>query len=74
MNIEHNIQIAASLTVSQAAQVKNPAAVALGRLGGLVGGRAKTKAKITAAKSNGRKGGRPKGSKSHKPASYQTAV
>jgi hypothetical protein len=39
---------------------KNPAAVALGRLGGLKGGRATTKAKASAARANGLKGGRPK--------------
>lgn len=38
---------------------KNPHAVALGRLGG----RAKSKEKILAAKKNGKKGGRPLGSK-----------
>lgn len=37
--------------------MKNPAAVALGRLGGQV----KSKAKADAAKRNGRKGGWPKG-------------
>jgi hypothetical protein len=35
---------------------KNPAAVSLGRLGGS----AKTQAKIAAARSNGKKGGRPR--------------
>jgi hypothetical protein len=40
--------------------VKNPAAVSLGRLGGLVGGKAKTEAKAAAARANGAKGGRPK--------------
>jgi hypothetical protein len=38
---------------------KNPAAVALGRLGGLVGGKAKTPAKKRASRANGRLGGRP---------------
>jgi xanthine dehydrogenase molybdopterin-binding subunit B len=39
---------------------KNPAAVALGRLGGLVGGKSRSAAKIAAAKLNAKKGGRPK--------------
>lgn len=38
---------------------KNPAAVALGRLGG----RSKSQAKAEAVRANGRKGGRPKGSR-----------
>lgn len=37
---------------------KNPAAVALGRLGG----KAKTEAQAAARRENGKKGGRPKGS------------
>jgi hypothetical protein len=41
---------------------KNVHAVALGRKGGLIGGRAKTAAKRKAARENGKKGGRPKGS------------
>lgn len=36
------------------------AASALGRLGGLKGGRAKSEAKSTACKANGAKGGRPR--------------
>ncbi len=39
---------------------KNPNAVALGRLGGLKGGRSTSKAKQAAARINGAKGGRPK--------------
>jgi hypothetical protein len=38
---------------------KNPAAVALGRLGGKVGGAVKSEAKAEAARKNGLKGGRP---------------
>jgi len=38
-------------------KTKNPAAVALGKLGG----RRKSAAKTKAARKNGRKGGRPKG-------------
>lgn len=41
------------------APMKNPHAVALGRLGGAVGGKARTKAKRRAAQLNGCKGGRP---------------
>lgn len=41
---------------------KNPHAVALGRRGGKVGGLATTPAKQKAARENGKKGGRPKGS------------
>jgi len=40
---------------------KNPHAVALGRLGGLKGGKAKTEKKIRAAQKNGKQGGRPIG-------------
>lgn len=39
------------------------AAAALGRLGGMKGGKSKSAAKIAAVRENGRKGGRPKGSK-----------
>jgi hypothetical protein len=39
---------------------KNPAAVALGRLGGLAAGKVKSDAKARASRKNGRKGGRPK--------------
>jgi hypothetical protein len=39
---------------------KNPAAVALGRLGGEKGGRSTSRAKVEAARKNGKKGGRPK--------------
>ena len=39
---------------------KNPAAVALGRLGGLAGKGVSTPAKAAAARKNGRKGGRPR--------------
>jgi len=42
---------------------KNPAAVALGRLGGSVSSPAKRRA----VRANGRKGGRPKGSKDKVP-------
>lgn len=40
--------------------LKNPAAVALGRLGGRKGGKSKSEAKAAAARANGAKGGRPK--------------
>ena len=39
---------------------KNPHAVALGRVGGSVGGTSRSDAKIKASKLNGRLGGRPK--------------
>lgn len=39
---------------------KNPHAVALGRLGGLKGGKVKTEAKARAARQNAKKAGRPK--------------
>jgi len=39
---------------------KNPHAVALGRLGGKVGGRVKSEAKTRAAHENGKLGGRPR--------------
>ena len=39
------------------------AAAALGRLGGMKGGKSRSAAKIAAVRENGRKGGRPKGSK-----------
>jgi hypothetical protein len=39
---------------------KHPAAVTLGRLGGLVGGKVSTPKKRAAARRNGKKGGRPK--------------
>jgi hypothetical protein len=42
---------------------KNPAAVALGRRGGKVGGLARSAAKTRAARRNGKLGGRPKGRK-----------
>ena len=58
---QYNREIAELLTP----YVKNPAAVALGRLGGL----AKSHSKTVAAKANGLRGGRPKGSKTHKSAS-----
>lgn len=38
---------------------KNPHAVALGRLGGQVGGRSRSAAKVKAVRENGKKGGRP---------------
>lgn len=38
---------------------KNPHAVALGRKGGKVGGKARTEAKAQAARANGKLGGRP---------------
>lgn len=41
-------------------QEKNPAAVALGRLGGLASRGKTSEKKITAARENGKKGGRPK--------------
>jgi hypothetical protein len=40
--------------------MKNPHAVALGRLGGRVGGKSTSEAKAEAARANGAKGGRPK--------------
>jgi len=39
---------------------KNPHAVALGKLGGLKGGKARTPKKLAAARVNGKNGGRPK--------------
>lgn len=39
---------------------KNPAAVALGRLGGLANKGRSSRAKAAAARRNGKKGGRPK--------------
>jgi len=42
---------------------KNPHAVALGRLGGLAGGKVTSDAKATAARENGKKGGRPRKTK-----------
>lgn len=41
---------------------KNPHAVALGRRGGKIGGKATTPAKRRAARENGKLGGRPRGS------------
>ena len=38
---------------------KNPHAVALGRRGGTIGGKATTAAKVAAARENGQHGGRP---------------
>jgi hypothetical protein len=43
---------------------KNPHAVALGRKGGQVGGKATSDAKVAAARENGKKGGRPRKTKS----------
>ena len=39
------------------------AAAALGRLGGMKGGKSRSAAKVAASRANGAKGGRPKGSK-----------
>lgn len=39
------------------------AAAALGRLGGMKGGKSRSAAKVAAVRANGAKGGRPKGSK-----------
>jgi len=39
---------------------KNPAAVALGRLGGKVGGKVRSDVKSEAARTNGKLGGRPR--------------
>jgi hypothetical protein len=39
---------------------KNPHAVALGRLGGQIGGKATSPKKARAARANGTKGGRPR--------------
>ena len=39
------------------------AAAALGRLGGMKGGKSRSAAKVAAVRENGRKGGRPKGAK-----------
>ena len=38
-------------------------AAALGRLGGMKGGRSRSAAKVAAVRENGKKGGRPKGAK-----------
>ena len=38
-------------------------AAALGRLGGMKGGKSRSAAKVAAVRENGRKGGRPKGAK-----------
>ena len=43
--------------------MKNPHAKALGKLGGKVGGLSTSHAKITAARRNGKLGGRPKNKK-----------
>jgi hypothetical protein len=43
--------------------MKNPAAVALGKLGGAVGGKATGGKKARAARKNGKLGGRPKKAK-----------
>jgi|TARA_R110000751_G_scaffold130849_2_gene232935 hypothetical protein len=43
--------------------MKNPHAVALGKLGAVKGGRSKSLAKAEAARKNGMKGGRPKGTR-----------
>lgn len=48
----------------------NPAAVALGRLGG----KAKSKHKAAAARKNGRKGGRPKADRALSSAASDTAT
>lgn len=48
----------------------NAAAVELGRLGGLKGGKSRSKAKQAAARKNGKLGGRPK--LNHRPASRAT--
>ncbi len=42
---------------------KNPHAVALGRRGGKASAKVQTGAKRTAARENGKKGGRPRGSR-----------
>ena len=49
------------------AKSKNPAAVALGRLGGRVGGRSTSPAKAAAARANGAKGGRPRKCQHYRP-------
>ena len=49
-------------------EMKNPHAVALGQMGGEIGGRSTSKAKGDAARANGLKGGRPK---KHSPAKPQ---
>jgi hypothetical protein len=48
------------MTTTPATAPKNPAAVALGRLGGQVGGLVRSRAKARAARANGKLGGRPK--------------
>ena len=47
------------LGYNRAMKKKDPHAVVLGRKGGLVGGLARTPAKIAAVRANGAKGGRP---------------
>jgi hypothetical protein len=39
---------------------KNNHAVKLGKIGGNIGGRSRSPAKVAAARANGKKGGRPK--------------
>jgi hypothetical protein len=39
---------------------KNPHAIALGKLGGKIGGKSHSRAKLAAAKRNGKLGGRPR--------------
>ena len=51
------------------------AAAALGRLGGMKGGRSRSAEKVAAVRENGRKGGRPKGAKNRpKPESATTGT
>jgi hypothetical protein len=49
-----------ALFIGKEQPLKNPAAVALGKLGGKIGGKATSKRKAAAARKNGKLGGRPR--------------